>query len=142
MASSGCPYCGTAINSIVTVCPYCKKELPEAVIDFLKTEVDNEPPKTVSKTKSQLSFEYSLGVFFITLSAIIVFMMFPGRWAHTVGRLLGHSFVALLFTVVYVKWGFGESLPSIKFFPRDNGFLVFSEILIIHEVIFLYRALF
>jgi len=36
MSSSGCPYCGTAINKIVENCSYCKKELPESEQDFKK----------------------------------------------------------------------------------------------------------
>jgi hypothetical protein len=141
MTSSGCPYCGTAIDTIATACPYCKKELPEAVIDFIKNEKDNAKSKIATKAGSQVFLEYFLGVFFIILSAIIFSIINPGSLARQAGGLMGQSVVVLLYTVVYVKWGFGKSLPSIKFFPRDNGFLVFSEILLIHELIFLYRAM-
>ncbi len=39
MTSSGCPYCGTVINKIVEECPYCKKELPEVIKNFLREEL-------------------------------------------------------------------------------------------------------
>jgi hypothetical protein len=39
MTSSGCPYCGEAINKIVEECPHCKKELPEVIKNFLREEL-------------------------------------------------------------------------------------------------------
>ena len=80
-----------------------------------------------------------LAVSLIILSAIINSIIRLGTLCFQMGGLIGASLVTLLYTAVYVKWGFGKRLPSIKYFPRDNGFLVFSEILLIHYLILSYQ---
>ena len=137
----GCPYCEAAINSISTVCSCCQKELPEDIVNSLKANGDIENKKPVVKSKNQVILEYVLGVFFIVLSLVVNAISNPGSQAYVMGSFFGASTGTFVYTTVYVKWGFGKSLPDIKFFPRDNGFLVFSEILLIHELIFLYRAM-
>ena len=61
----------------------------------------------------------------IILSAIINSIIRPGTLYFQMGGLIGAFLVTLLYTAVYVKWGFGKRLPSIKYFPRDNGFFGF-----------------
>ena len=138
---SRCTYCGAAVNSISIVCPYCKKELPADIVNALKTESDKEKMKPVTKTETQVIVEYVVGAIFTILSALIYVILNPGSSAVVMVGMLGASSVMLLFTMVYVKWGFGKSLPSIKFFPRDNGFLVFSEFFLISQLISLYKAM-
>jgi hypothetical protein len=135
MSYSGCPFCGTAIQEVRTTCPYCKEELPEVIIEFLKNVDDKEISQNSTISEPSKLLEYIISSLFLALSVTINITQYPQLFIYAILNLVGKSLPILLYTVVYIKWGFAKSLPSIKYFPRDNGILVFSEFLLIFQII-------
>jgi hypothetical protein len=97
MTFSGCPYCGTAIDKIVEECPYCKKELPEAIKNFLIEELVKGKAEYKKKERLELE-EDSKGISWF-------------KREYTKARLMSESRNLLIFIGI-IQTAFGVFLAS------------------------------